>query len=227
MFRVRRSDGNEAFYGAINLGRILLEAISKTSICPISERNNPVNWQDEYKSKLVTAGEAVKVVKSGDRVVNPFIIKDVTLSRALFERRNELQGVKIQRMGHGDNPGWLDPGHEDAFEVMLALYVGDSARPALDEKRVDFQPGIFSLEFKTLNERAPEDRNDVDVLFVVTSPPDRNGFCSFGYDRWAKKEYAQKAKIVIAEVDERQIRTFGDNYIHVSEIDYFVEHTPP
>ena len=146
-----------------------------------------MKWQDEYKSKLVTAQEAVKVVKSGDRIVNPFIIKDVTLSRALFERRKELKGVKIHRMGHGENPGWLDPGHEEAFDVTLALYVGDSARPALDDKRADFQPGIFSLEFKTLNERPPEDRKDVDVLFVVTSPPDRNGFCSFGYDRWAKK----------------------------------------
>jgi 4-hydroxybutyrate CoA-transferase len=186
-----------------------------------------MQWQDEYKSKLTTAQEAVKAVQSGHRVVNPFIIKDVTLSRALFERRNELKGVKIQRMGHGDNPGWLDPGHEDSFDVTLALYVGDTARPALDEKRADFQPGIFSLEFKTQNERPPEERKDVDVLFVVVSPPDRNGFCSFGFDRWAKKEYAQKANIVIAEVDDRQIRTFGDNYIHVSEIDYFVEHTPP
>lgn len=186
-----------------------------------------MRWEDEYKSKLVSAEEAVKVVKSGDRVVNPLIIKDVTLSRALFERREELKGVKIQRMGHGDNPGWLDPGFEDSFEVMLSLYVGDSARPALDEKRADFQPGIFSLEFKAINERPPEDRKDVDVLFVVTTPPDKNGFCSFGFDRWAKKEYAQKARIVIAEVDERQIRTYGDNYIHVSDIDYFVEYTPP
>jgi len=59
------------------------------------------------------------------------------------------------------------------------------------------------------------------------SGPEKNGFCSFGFDRWAKKEYAQKARIVIAEVDERQIRTYGDNYIHVSDIDYFVEYTPP
>jgi 4-hydroxybutyrate CoA-transferase len=186
-----------------------------------------MKWQNEYKSKLVSAAEAVKTVRSGDRVVNPFIVKDVTLSRALFERRKELKGVKIQRMGHGDNPGWLDAGYEDSFEVMLSLYVGDSARPALDEKRVDFQPGIFSLEFKAMEERPPEDRKDVDVLFVVTTPPDKNGFCSFGFDRWAKKEYARKARIVIAEVDERQIRTYGDNYIHVSDVDYFVEHTPP
>ena len=186
-----------------------------------------MEWKDEYKAKLVTAQEAVKVVKSGGRVVLPLIIKDETLSKALFERRNELKNVKIQRMGHGPNPGWLDPGYEDFFELTLSLYVGDTARPLLDAKIADFQPGIFSLEFKALDERPASERKDVDVLFVVTSSPDSNGFCSFGYDLWHKKEYAKRAKIVIAEVDERQVRTYGDNYIHVSDIDYFVEHTPP
>ncbi len=60
----------------------------------------------------------------------------------------------------------------------------------------------------------------------VVSPPDRNGFCSFGFALWDKRNYAQRAKVVVAEVDENQIRTYGSNYIHVSEIDYFVEHTP-
>ena len=75
-----------------------------------------MEWKDEYKAKLVTAQEAVKAVKSGDRVVTPLIIKEETLSKALFERRNELKDVKIQRMGHGPNPGWLDPGYEDIFK---------------------------------------------------------------------------------------------------------------
>ena len=186
-----------------------------------------MEWKDEYKAKLVAPQEAVKVVKSGDRVVTPLIVKDATLSTALFERRNELKNVKIMRMGHGANPGWLNPGYEDVFPLTLSLYVGDTARPLLDAQKADFQPGIFSLEFKALDERPPGERKDVDVLFVVTSAPDNNGFCSFGYDLWQKKEYAKRAKIVIAEADERQIRTYGDNFIHVSDIDYFVENTPP
>lgn len=34
------------------------------------------------------------------------------------------------------------------------------------------------------------------------------------------------ARIALAEVNKNLIRTYGDNFIHVSEIDYFVEHTP-
>jgi acyl-CoA hydrolase len=38
---------------------------------------------------------------------------------------------------------------------------------------------------------------------------------------------ARRAKVVLAEVVPDQIRTYGENYIHVSEIDRFVEHSPP
>ena len=39
-----------------------------------------------------------------------------------------------------------------------------------------------------------------------------------------KRRHIKKAKLVIAEVNPNLIRTYGDNYVHVSEIDYFVEH---
>jgi len=63
-----------------------------------------------------------------------------------------------------------------------------------------------------------------DVIITEVSPPEDKGFCSFGASLWAKKRQVENAKIVIAEVNKNLIRTFGDNYIHVSAIDYFVEH---
>jgi 4-hydroxybutyrate CoA-transferase len=56
------------------------------------------------------------------------------------------------------------------------------------------------------------------------SPPDANGFCSFGNSLWNKKTAVESARIVLAELNKHFIRTYGDNFIHVSEIDYFVEH---
>jgi 4-hydroxybutyrate CoA-transferase len=61
---------------------------------------------------------------------------------------------------------------------------------------------------------------------VELSPPDEHGYCSFGASLWTKKTEVRRAKIALAEVNKNLIRTYGDNFIHVSEIDYFVEHTP-
>lgn len=185
-----------------------------------------MDWQEEYKGKLVSAEEAVKIVESGDRVAIPILYKPQLLQAALFARRDELKGVEILRLGHGSDPGWLQPGYEDSFKVILGLYVGDTARPSLDERRSDFWPSIFSLEFKAVDERPSEERKDIDVLLTIVSQPNKDGFCSFGADLWHKRSYAKRARKIIAEVDSNQIRTYGENYIHISEIDRFVENTP-
>ena len=61
------------------------------------------------------------------------------------------------------------------------------------------------------------------MLLIELSPPDERGFCSFGSSVWGKKKAVQSAKTVIAEINKSFIHTFGDNSIHISEIDYFVE----
>ncbi len=63
-----------------------------------------------------------------------------------------------------------------------------------------------------------------DILLTELSTPDENGFCSFGASLWNKRQHVRQAKLVIAEVNSNLIRTHGDNFVHVSEIDYFVEH---
>jgi len=67
-------------------------------------------------------------------------------------------------------------------------------------------------------------KEGMDVLLTEVSSPDERGFCSFGASLWNKKRQVNQAKLVIAEVNDRLIRTYGENYIHVSEIDYLVEH---
>jgi len=90
----------------------------------------------------------------------------------------------------------------------------------MKEKRGDFK--IMSL----LCAETPPPQEYVDVLLIYLSTPDNHGYCSFGASIWDKKEWVGAAKLVLAEVSPNLIRTYGDNYIHVSEIDYFVPHTP-
>jgi 4-hydroxybutyrate CoA-transferase len=65
----------------------------------------------------------------------------------------------------------------------------------------------------------------LDVFLISVSPPDEHGYCSFGFMLWASRELVDAAKCVIAEVDEDHIVTYGENYVHVSELDYLVEKT--
>jgi acyl-CoA hydrolase len=59
---------------------------------------------DQYRNKLRTADEAVKVVKSGDWVYySHFVMNPVTLDRALAKRVGEVTDVKIS-LSSGNHP---------------------------------------------------------------------------------------------------------------------------
>ena len=186
-----------------------------------------MDWQEEFKRKYVTADEAVKVVKSGDKVFIPIDTEAQTLLSALIRRKDELENVKILLRNPRIDLGWLQNNLSPSFHIMIDTQAGAGSK-ILNEKRLDFIPFVTSLRFK-YEEDKRRISEDIDVVMIVVSPPDRNGFCSFGIYLSHKLDYTRRAKKVLAEVKDAthmMVKTFGDNYIHVSQIDYFVPHAP-
>lgn len=184
-------------------------------------------WQDDFKRKQVSVEDAVKVVKSGDYVVTPLPSQPTYLMEALAARGRKLKNVTVQVSAPFVDPGWAEPDMKDAFNIVAELFIGSMGRTGMDEKRITYLPDLFSMRFKGIDEgREASERLKDFILFVPISPPDENGFCSFGESLWNKRSYAKRARCVIGEVYPNFIRTYGTNYIHVSEIDYFVEPEP-
>jgi 4-hydroxybutyrate CoA-transferase len=72
----------------------------------------------------------------------------------------------------------------------------------------------------------PLGSGEADAMLIEVSDPDRHGYCSLGASVWDKRERIHGAALVIASVNPKLIRTFGENHVHVSQIDYFVDHVP-
>ncbi len=185
-----------------------------------------MDWREEYKRKLVSAEDAVKVIKSGHKIHIPvaFGSEPRKLIPALMARRNELRNVKVLIQAPSIPWDWYKPGWEESFSFTFPNFTGPIARPLMDEKRGDYIPVVGSHISKSCE---VGELKDTDVVMVMISPPDKGGFCSFGACLWYKKTLCRNARMVLAEVNSNMIRTGGDNFIHVSEIDYFVESTPP
>ena len=185
-----------------------------------------MDWKTEYKRKLKSPDEAARLIQSKERVMVAGASTDQpkAMKTALFNRRNELNDVSIFHLCPGNEPGWLDPGHEAQFKVDITGYISSLGRPAVTEKRAGFIPNAWDMTLKDF-ERAGEHK-PLDWHIIVVSPPNRHGFCSLGPFLWMKKEFAKRAKKIIAEVDENVRWVYGDTTIHVSEMDVFVEHTP-
>jgi len=178
-----------------------------------------MSWQEEYKKKLVTPEEAVSVIKSGDRVCFVQGNEPQALGLALAARLGEVENVLLSLRTPGRDFGWYDPVFEMSFKIEVGFPL-PIVRQIIAERRCDLAIGGLGFIF------SEEDRGPADVVMVELSTPDAHGYCSFGASVWTKKTEIRNAKIAMAEVNKNLIRTYGDNYIHVSEIDYFVEHTP-
>ncbi|MFH1486237.1 MAG: acetyl-CoA hydrolase/transferase C-terminal domain-containing protein [Chloroflexota bacterium] len=179
-----------------------------------------VLWREEYRKRIISAGEAVKVVKSGDKVAFTTGREPACLGLALAARKDELRDVEIFVRTPGVYFDWYDPGCEESFQVKVS-FVHSVMREAMDEGRCDFR--VSSLHPSYADEIPLGEDDGIDVLLTEVSPPDQHGYCSFGASLWEKKEQIKRAKTVLAEVNSSLIRTYGDNFVHFSEIDHFVE----
>jgi 4-hydroxybutyrate CoA-transferase len=176
-----------------------------------------MNWRVRYADKLVDLETAAKTVRSGDKVfIGMFTSNPESLAIALLGRAKELRDVEVH---HYVSPFvWATPETREAFRLVTAF-----ATPA-DRRQV--QAGL--ADYLPLGNFRQTYIKDVfrqfDVMFVKTSPPNENGYMSFGSALWANRTAADVARQIVCEVDERLIRTFGENFIHVSEVACLAEH---
>lgn len=189
----------------------------------IKKKNLPANLYNIYSRKLTTADEAVKNIKSGDNVViQPGCAVPLELIRAMVGRKEELENVTIYHiLIVGDLP-YVNPGMEKHFRHK-AFFTGANVRQAVHEGRAEFIP-IFLSEVPLLFKR---NIVPVDVALLNVSPPDEHGFCSYGVDVGTIKTAAEKAKIIIAQVNTEMPRSLGDSFIHINKIHHIVEHSQP
>jgi len=67
----------------------------------------------------------------------------------------------------------------------------------------------------------------LDVVLIQVSLPDRFGYCSPGVSVDVTRSETENAKLVIAQVNPKMPRTWGDSFVHVDEVDYLVVHEEP
>jgi len=182
-----------------------------------------VNWINQYERKRTTVEEAVKVIKSGDRVyIHPGCCTPEYLVEAMVARKNELRDVEVCHILTQGKAGYTEPGCESHFRHR-SFFTGANAREAVNEGRAD-QTHVFLHEIEDLylSGELP-----IDVALIQVGPPDEHGFCSFGVGVDITMSAAQVAKTVIAQVNHEMPRVHGDCFIHISRIHHLVEHTAP
>ena len=184
-----------------------------------------MDFQALYKSKLTTAEEAVKLVKSGDWVDYTWCTNHpVALDRALAGRKDELFDVKVR----GGVTMWMP-------EICKADDAGEHFTwnawhcSGVDRKIISKDMGYFSpIRYSELP-RFYRENVDVDVVMVQATPMDAHGNFSFALACSHLKDMMDKAKTIIVEVNRNMPWVYGltGSEINIRDVDFVVEGDNP
>lgn len=181
-----------------------------------------MSYIEQYRNKLKTPQEAVKVVKSGDWVdYGGDAGSAVVLDKALAQRRDELTDVKVRGMTRLQGfPEITNVDPEGKHFTYHNWHFSGYDRQLHDKGLCYFIPMLF-------REAPSYYRNEltVDVAMMQVAPMDKHGYFNFGLQNNFTKAILDKAKYVIVEVNENMPRVLGGNNerIHISEVDCIVE----
>jgi len=179
--------------------------------------------QELYRQKLVTAEEAVRIIKSGDHIVFPVGAGEPQLlPEALVRRKDELEGVTINQILPIRKATYMQP--ELSRHIRHnAWFASGATRQGVNEGWMDFAPNYFH-EVPRLIE---QNLFPVDVVMATVSPMDQHGFFSFSCGIDYATTAARKARTVILEVNPNAPRTLGNTFYHISDVTYVVENNAP
>ncbi len=176
-----------------------------------------MDWRTKHADKLVSVEAAAAEVQSGSRIWTGMLNSvPLTFAAALHERRGELREVEVQY--HMSPFDWLADGGGEAFRPHTGFTTGLDRGP-VNSGAADYLP-MGNFERGHWLKFLPR----LDIGVVVMSPPDDNGYLSFGAGLWANKTMFQLCDRWFVEVDESCIRTLGDNYLHISQVEKLFEH---
>ena len=190
-----------------------------------------MSWHEEYERKLVSMEAVAKQVKSGDVVGTGLGIGACSpeFYDALFDQYEELSGVRIV----------------DSLQLRLSkLY--DPVFMAGMDGHINYCPGFGVVTVRQMHAERLADfavctssdsgdkmANIGDVFIEMVTPPNKQGYVNLGltnfYSLQAMRQgkASGKQRVTIAEINDQMPVIYGDNWMHVSEFDYFVENSTP
>ena len=190
-----------------------------------------MSWRHDYQKKLISIETVADLVESGDTVVMGHAAgaPSVDIYNAILDRHEELEKVEIMDVVQIRQCKLYDP------EYMAKLYGRINhllpfgvapIRKMYSSNLADYYPVSTGDSADKIAERS-------DIFIVMVTPPNNQGYINLGVSNFYELETIRKGRasgkqrFTVAEVNDQMPIVYGNNWLHVSEFDYFVENSTP
>jgi 4-hydroxybutyrate CoA-transferase len=141
-----------------------------------------------------------------------------TLIDSLIKNRDSFEAIEIYGMIHYWTERFVKHDLEERFKLKMFM-VDRFTLKGIRKGYTEYIPCRYSK----IPELFLKGCINLDVALISVSPPNSKGKCSFGVSTDFTTAMAKSAKTIIAEMNHRMPWVFGDNFIHINEIDYIIE----
>lgn len=182
-----------------------------------------MNYNEQYKNKLITVDEALAKVQSNmDIVVGLGAIEPLDFMLRLHENANRVEKVNVVTcLNMGSYEFTSKPEMKGHFKNTTWFYT-PVTRKAHPYGTASFIPNHLHLCARDrLLYRKPS-------MFIATATPmDKHGYFNLSLSATYEQSMIEAADIVILEIDPNYPRTFGDTNVHISKVDFVYETARP
>ena len=176
------------------------------------------DWQNTYKPQILTAAEAAKKIRPGQRVfIGTGVGEPLELVRALTKRATELPDTEIVHLLTFGEAPYAHRELAQYFRVN-SFFIAENVRDIIQEGLGDYTP----IHLSDVPRLFDSGQLPLDVALIQVTPPDKDGMCSFGVSVDIVKSATENASLVIAQVNPKMPRTLGDSFIQAYDIDVLV-----
>jgi acyl-CoA hydrolase/RimJ/RimL family protein N-acetyltransferase len=177
------------------------------------------SWRERYADKELTPKAAIDKIQPGQKLFfDSGCSEPQMLLNELIAQHRRLKDIEINHILSIVRNLPLKNKPEDLFRYNNFFIAAQTIRDAVNEGQADYTP-IFLSEISNIFKSG---RRPIDVALIQVSPPDKNNYCSFGINVDVAKPIAEAADLVIAEINPNVPRTYGNSFIPMKKIDFFV-----
>jgi acyl-CoA hydrolase len=181
-----------------------------------------VDVRELYKRKLISVEEAVNMVQSNQKVCTAMAASEPQgLLKGLERRKDELENVSLVSCLMMGDYEILKPEMKGRF-LNETWFYGPGDRANHSHGNVTYIPNNLH---EAGRKKLANDK--INIFWGTASPMDKRGFFSLSLGLTYEKMMVEAADIVVLEINENLPWTLGDTHVHISEIDYLVEHNAP
>lgn len=183
-----------------------------------------IYWADNYIGKCCSASEAIDKIRPGQRVfVGSACGEPQVLVKALASAAKRISGIEVIRMMSQETASLseiADQTHDLSLSIRN-IYLGGTSGSDFLSRNMRF---VTPMNISEVPNLFTSGRMPINVALIQVTPPDDFGWMSLGISVDITLAAARSADVVIAQVNSNMPRVLGNSFVHVNDVDFFVEH---